>query len=128
MVRPSIQPSSRNRCSNLATRLLQAERVAAPRNPMVLSFAGCCASAARGATKTPASDVTRKRRRSMEHRRATGGLGQAGARGSAGIEPIAVRTDDLLAPLRAGAVVVDPVYDAAVVRLLDGAFAPGAAK
>ena len=47
-VRPSIQPSSRSRCTKAAIHWLAAEGVLAPRNPMVGSFAGCCARAASG--------------------------------------------------------------------------------
>ena len=48
MVRPSIQPKSRNRCTKAATHWLQAEGVVVPRNPIVGSFPGCCARAASG--------------------------------------------------------------------------------
>ena len=47
-VRPSIQPSSRRRCTKAATRWLPVEGVATPKNPMVGSFPGCCARAASG--------------------------------------------------------------------------------
>jgi hypothetical protein len=47
-VRPSIQPSSCSRCTKAATHWLLAEGVAAPKNPMIGSFAGCCARAVRG--------------------------------------------------------------------------------
>ena len=47
-VRPSIQPSSRNRCTKAATQGLRAEGVAVPRNPMVGSLPDCCARAASG--------------------------------------------------------------------------------
>src|SRR5262245_36070296 len=46
-VRSSIQPSSRSRCTKAVTDLLVDESVAAPRNPIVGSFAGC-ARATRG--------------------------------------------------------------------------------
>src|SRR5262249_8498137 len=46
MLRPSIQPSSRSRCTRAAIHWLSAERVLAPKNPIV--FAGCCARAASG--------------------------------------------------------------------------------
>jgi hypothetical protein len=44
-VRPSIQPSSRSRCTNAAVNWLCAAAVDAPSNPMVGSFAGSCARA-----------------------------------------------------------------------------------
>src|SRR5262249_37120096 len=49
-VRPSIQPSSRSRCTKAVTDLLWPEGVDAPRNPIVGTFAGCCARAASGHT------------------------------------------------------------------------------
>ena len=58
MVRPSLQPSSRSRCVKAATNSLSAERVLWPENPMVRSFADCCARAASGqATAAPPSSV-----------------------------------------------------------------------
>ena len=64
-VRPSIQPSSRSRCTKAAVHGPQAEGVAAPKNPMVGSFAGCCARAASGhAAAAPPSSVMNSRRRS----------------------------------------------------------------
>jgi hypothetical protein len=48
MVRPSIQPSSRSRCTNAAVHSLAADRVLWPNKPMVGSFVGCCARAASG--------------------------------------------------------------------------------
>jgi hypothetical protein len=54
-VRPSIQPSSCSRCTKAATHWLLAEGVAAPKNPMIGSFAGCCARAASGHAAAPAS-------------------------------------------------------------------------
>ena len=47
-VRPSIQPSSRSRCTNAATHCPPTEGVVEPKNPMVGSLAGCCARAASG--------------------------------------------------------------------------------
>jgi len=44
-VRPSIQPSSRSRCSKAATHWPAVERVCPLRTPMVGSFAACCAPA-----------------------------------------------------------------------------------
>jgi len=48
IVRPSIQPSSRSRCTNAAIQGLQAADVLVPRNPIVGNFAGCCARAKSG--------------------------------------------------------------------------------
>jgi hypothetical protein len=45
---PSIQPSSRNRCTRAAVRRFCAEDVLSPKNPMVGSFAGFCARPASG--------------------------------------------------------------------------------
>src|SRR5262249_18277094 len=62
-VRPSIQPSSRNRCTKAAIRWLSVGSVAAPKYPMVGSFAGCCARAASGhATAAPPTSVMNLRR------------------------------------------------------------------
>ena len=62
-VRPSIQPSSRSRCTKAATHWLLAEGVPAPKNPMVGSFPGCCARAASGhAAAAPPSSVMNSRR------------------------------------------------------------------
>ena len=47
-VRPSIQPSSRSRCTKAAVHGLMAEGVLAPKNPMVGSLPACCARAASG--------------------------------------------------------------------------------
>jgi len=45
---PSIQPSSRNRCTRAATHWLAAEGLAAPRKPIVRNLPGCCACPASG--------------------------------------------------------------------------------
>src|SRR5262245_5882380 len=62
MVRPSIQPSSRSRCTKAAVHELQLD-ASAPRNPMVGSFPACCARAAIGQAATaPPSSATNSRR------------------------------------------------------------------
>jgi hypothetical protein len=66
-LRPSIQPSSRNRCTKAAVHWLWTEGVFPPRNPMVGSFPGCCVPAASGGrkddeTSPPPSSVTNRRR------------------------------------------------------------------
>src|SRR6516162_5250552 len=64
IVRPSIHPSSRSRCTKAATHSLAAERVLWPKKPMVGSFAGCCARAASGqAAADPAIALMKSRRR-----------------------------------------------------------------
>src|SRR6516164_7189004 len=50
MLRPSTHPKSRSRCRKAATHGLVVESVAAPRSPIVDSFAGCCARATGGHT------------------------------------------------------------------------------
>ncbi len=58
-VRPSIQPSSRSRCTNAANHWPCDEGVPETRNPMVGSFPACCARAASGhAATAPQSSVT----------------------------------------------------------------------
>src|SRR5271154_5193946 len=52
MVRPSIQPSSRNRSTKAAVHALQIE-ASAPRNPTVGSLPACCARAASGHVAAP---------------------------------------------------------------------------
>jgi hypothetical protein len=47
-VRPSIQPSSRNRCTKAVTHRFMAKDVLVPKNPMVGSLPACCARAASG--------------------------------------------------------------------------------
>jgi hypothetical protein len=61
MVRPSIQPSSRSRCTKAAVQGLQTE-ASVPKNPMVGSFPGCCARAAIGHAIAPPSTVMNSRR------------------------------------------------------------------
>ena len=61
-VRPSIQPSSRSRCTKAAVHWLQFEGVLAPRNPMVSSLPGCCARAASGHAAAPPTRVMKSRR------------------------------------------------------------------
>jgi hypothetical protein len=56
MVRPSIQPRSRNRCTKAATHWLQAEGVVVPRNP-ITGIADFCARAAGGHAAAPPSRV-----------------------------------------------------------------------
>jgi len=61
-VRPSIQPSSRSRCTKAAVHWLQFAEVAAPSKPMVGSLA-CCARAASGhAAAAPPNSVMNSRR------------------------------------------------------------------
>src|SRR6516164_2474855 len=63
MVRPSIQPKSRNRCAKAATHWLQADGVVVPRNPIVGSFPACCARAATGhVAAAPPTRVMNSRR------------------------------------------------------------------
>jgi hypothetical protein len=57
MVRPSIQPSSRSRCTKAAIHLLWVADVPEPKYPMVGSFATCCARAPSGNAADPASSV-----------------------------------------------------------------------
>jgi len=63
-VRPSIQPSSRSRCTNAANHWPCDEGVPATRNPMV-GFAGCCARAASGHAAAAPPNVAKNFRRSM---------------------------------------------------------------
>jgi hypothetical protein len=64
--RPSTYPRSRRPCLNASIR-----RASSPgkrvndRTPILHTFPACCAPAASGAARTPASEVSRKRRRSM---------------------------------------------------------------
>jgi hypothetical protein len=60
-VRFSIQPSSRSRCTKAALHGLVVEGVAAPKNPMVGTFA-CCARAPSGQTVAPPSAASNSRR------------------------------------------------------------------
>src|SRR5262245_29976228 len=62
-LRPSIQPSSRSRCTKAAVHGPQADAVVVPRNPMVGTFPACCARAASGhAAAAPPSSVMNARR------------------------------------------------------------------
>ncbi len=87
IVRPSIQPSSFNRCTKSAINWSLADRVLARKKPMVGLLAVCCARAASGqATAAPPKTVMNSRRlRSSilprchrHHTPATGGLGLVG--------------------------------------------------
>src|SRR6266480_3667467 len=61
-VRPSIQPSSRSRCTNAANHWPCDEGVPGTRNPMVGSFPACCAWAASGnAAAAPPSNLVKSR-------------------------------------------------------------------
>ena len=66
-VRPSIQPSSRSRCTKAVAHGCPAEAEPEPRKPMVGNFpAGCCALAASGhAAAAPPSTVMNSRRRML---------------------------------------------------------------
>ena len=62
-VRPSIQPSSRSRCTKAAVHWFWAEGVVVPKNPIVGSLPACCARAASGQeAATPPSSVMNSRR------------------------------------------------------------------
>ena len=62
-VRPSIQPSSRSRCTKAALRQLSTEALVGFKNPMVGSFSACCARAPSGHTaRLPTSNETNLRR------------------------------------------------------------------
>ena len=62
-VRPSIQPSSRSRCTKAAVHWPQAEAVAAAQKPDGRQLAVCCARAASGhAAAAPPSSVMNSRR------------------------------------------------------------------
>src|SRR5262249_34021213 len=62
-VRPSIQPSSRSRCTKASVHSLAAARVLGTRNPMVGSLPACCALAASGqAAAAPPSAASNSRR------------------------------------------------------------------
>jgi hypothetical protein len=56
MVRPSIQPSSRSRCTKAASRWLQLKAVDAPKKPMMGCFVDCCAPTASGHGATDKGD------------------------------------------------------------------------
>jgi uncharacterized protein DUF6166 len=62
-LRPSVQPSSRSRCTKAVIHGPQLEGVAEPKNPIVGSFDGCCARAASGhAAVAPHTSVMNSRR------------------------------------------------------------------
>jgi hypothetical protein len=62
-VRPSLQPSSRSRCTKATVHRLQAEGVAVPSSPMVGRSPACCARAASGhAAAAPPRTVMNSRR------------------------------------------------------------------
>jgi Poly A polymerase head domain len=68
--RPSIQPSSRSRCTKAANSRPSADGVIAPKNPMIGSFVGCCARAPSGhAAAAPPSSVINSRRFTRSPRR-----------------------------------------------------------
>jgi hypothetical protein len=62
-LRPSIEPSSRIRCTKVLVHGAQAAAVVVPRNPIVGSLPGCCARATSGhaATAPPSSDMNSRR-------------------------------------------------------------------
>jgi len=60
-VRPSIQPSSRSRCTKAAVHWLWTEGVVAPKKPTIGNFA-CCALAASGHAAAPPTSVMNSRR------------------------------------------------------------------
>jgi hypothetical protein len=57
ILRPSIQPSSRSRCTKAATAWPWTEGVVPPRYPMRGTFAACCARAASGHAAAPPMSV-----------------------------------------------------------------------
>src|SRR5262245_5955833 len=62
ILRPSVQPSSRSRCTKAAVQGLQIE-ASVPKNPMVGNFPACCAFAASGqAAAAPPSAASKSRR------------------------------------------------------------------
>src|SRR5215467_2236882 len=62
IVRPSIKPSSRIRCTKAATHWLWVAGVPEPKYPMVGSFAGCCPRAASGQAAAPPNSAMNSRR------------------------------------------------------------------
>jgi hypothetical protein len=65
-VLPSIQPSSRSRCTNAPVHGVQVAAAVVPKNPMVGS-AGCCACAASGHDAVTPSRVMNSRRLSRSN-------------------------------------------------------------
>jgi len=61
-VRPSVQPSSRKRCTKAGVHCLVAFAVDETKYSMVGSFAGCCARAASGVAAAPPSQAINSRR------------------------------------------------------------------
>jgi hypothetical protein len=61
-LRPSLQPSSRNRCTKAAIRWLSTAGVAGPKYPMVSIFAARCARATSGQAAAQPSSVMNARR------------------------------------------------------------------
>src|SRR6516165_9529054 len=76
-LRPSIQPSSRSRCTNAATHWPWIEGVLEPKNPIIGSLAGCCARVARGQAAAPPSSVMNSRRLLIRSPRRRGRSGSA---------------------------------------------------
>ncbi len=66
IVRPSIQPSSRSRCTKAATHWPWVAGVAEPKYPMVGSFADCCARKTSGHTTAAPPTIVMKSRRFMQ--------------------------------------------------------------
>ncbi|MFL5216243.1 MAG: ABC transporter substrate binding protein [Microvirga sp.] len=85
MVRPSIQPSSRSRCTKAAVRWVWPEGVLAPRNPMVGAVPVCCAPAPRGQAAAAPRKAARTSRRLIRspRRRARGEKLESRRRGHA---------------------------------------------
>src|SRR4051794_29209279 len=61
-VRPSFHPSSLSPCTKAATHLLQADGVAAPKNPIVGGLPLCCARVTSGHADAPPTSVMNSRR------------------------------------------------------------------
>src|SRR5215472_3751144 len=75
---PSIQPSSRSRCTKTTTHWLAIEGVVEPRKPMVGSFPGCRATAVSGhAAAAPPSSVMNSRRLIIRSPRRRGRVARA---------------------------------------------------
>ena len=81
-LRPSFQPSSRSHSTNADTHGLASDSVLEPKNPIVGSFAACCARAASGQIAVaPPSSVINSRRlmgptpKSNDHGLSIAGLG-----------------------------------------------------
>jgi hypothetical protein len=61
-IQPRFPSSSRKPCHR---RTSEGSEAFSPKMPMRYTFPGCCASEANGAASAPASEVSRKRRRSI---------------------------------------------------------------